>query len=412
MLISCFERKLKYKKAVEAYNKIIKLQNENSKSSTVQTIILFSEEVLNQYLLGQSVGLVNGYSLEELSKIQLEDNQILVITSEGVSIQTLADPGDRAAMGLIEIIASSLAIVGSVFLCIATYGASAAISAIVYVSGACVTAYSLSNIVEGTQNLYYGINGDVTTPSYNPLLEVFKNVVEDDVLGTQLYHIWGFSSGIIQAICVPIGSAINIGKAACMKAKEIAILATRAAVTEIVKIASSTIVSMVVATVTENLLVSANAPSHVAKLLSFSSALLAGAFTYKALDKIDYRYNISGIKNKTSLAVKYKENIAQDDQPLDWDYVVSKGETRVEHIIKNHKQVNPNKPNQTLFADDPIDATNTAWKNRNSVLPIDEDYSLRYEIPFNNVGTNGENYIRIVVIKGTNKLITAYPIFK
>ena len=298
-----------YKKALEVYEKIIQLQNENSKSSVVQTIILFSEDVLKQCLLGQVRGTVNGYSLEELSKIELEKNQILTITSEGVSVQTVADPGERAAMGLIQIITSALAVSASVFIAVATCGAGTpmAITAIACVTGTFVTMYSVSNMVEGMQNFYYGVNGDVSSVAHNPLLEAFKNGINDDILAEKIYHIWGISSGIIQALCIPVASAINLGKLTGMKAKEIAILATRATVTEVVKIATTTVVSIVVGTITESAFRSADAPAHVTKLLSFASALVLGAFTYKALQSIDVKYNISGLNpSKSAIAKRYK----------------------------------------------------------------------------------------------------------
>jgi hypothetical protein len=103
---------------------------------------------------------------------------------------------------------------------------------------------------------------------------------------------------------------------------------------------------------------------------------------------------------------------------LDWDSVVSKkGETRVDHI-NNHGADNLGRDTHTVFNDDPITTTNKAWENKGNTSPIDDGMGGEiYNIPYKNSGYEGGakgsggnlDYVTIVVEKGTNNIITAFP---
>lgn len=70
-----------------------------------------------------------------------------------------------------------------------------------------------------------------------------------------------------------------------------------------------------------------------------------------------------------------------------------------------------------IFYGNPFEVVNKAWENRaNGRVSVKEDREL-YVIPYPNAGHEGGyggewrnlNYVTIVVKKGTNKLITAFP---
>ena len=78
----------------------------------------------------------------------------------------------------------------------------------------------------------------------------------------------------------------------------------------------------------------------------------------------------------------------------------------------------PNKEQHGVFYGDPVEMANQAWKLRKKVSPVDDKHGgMIYIIPYENAGyesgylNTGEqlNYITIVVVKGTNHIITAFP---
>lgn len=97
--------------------------------------------------------------------------------------------------------------------------------------------------------------------------------------------------------------------------------------------------------------------------------------------------------------------------------VSKKGETRVDHINK-HGVDNLGRDTHTVFNNDPITTTNKAWTNKSNVSPIDDGMGGQiYNIPYKNAGFEGGvkgsganlDYVTIVVEKGTNNIITAFP---
>ncbi len=87
----------------------------------------------------------------------------------------------------------------------------------------------------------------------------------------------------------------------------------------------------------------------------------------------------------------------------------SKDGNRVNHVLQ-HTQPDPSKPKHTVFNVDRsnlIGLIDEAWANRKNPLPSDPGV---YLVDMGRIiGTNGETQIRIVVVPGTNNIITAYP---
>ena len=95
---------------------------------------------------------------------------------------------------------------------------------------------------------------------------------------------------------------------------------------------------------------------------------------------------------------------------LDWTSVVhKKGENSIAHVMDHSgpSLLKPNKKVHTIFKKHPIRTTNKAWKKQSMIPPSDGVYI----IPMKGAGTLGENAVKIVVVPGTNKLVTAFPIF-
>lgn len=101
---------------------------------------------------------------------------------------------------------------------------------------------------------------------------------------------------------------------------------------------------------------------------------------------------------------------------LDWNAVLPRsGETRVAHV-KLHEKDDPSKYLHGIFTGDAVSTINEAWKRRGSPTTIgDTDI---YIIPYANVGTEGGyagsgaqlHHVKIVTQKGTNNIITGFPV--
>lgn len=107
----------------------------------------------------------------------------------------------------------------------------------------------------------------------------------------------------------------------------------------------------------------------------------------------------------------------QELLPKQVNVVSKKGETRVDHINK-HGVDNHGRDTHTVFSNDPIATTNEAWASKGNVSPIDDGMGGEiYNIPYKNAGYEGGangsgatlDYVTIVVEKGTNNIITAFP---
>ena len=91
---------------------------------------------------------------------------------------------------------------------------------------------------------------------------------------------------------------------------------------------------------------------------------------------------------------------------------------RQAHVINNHGRINPNKPKQTLFKKSPVSTVNKAWKKRMKIggCPDNSDgdtdtYEVDMKKPIGYDRDSGEilTKVKIIVMKGTNKIITGFP---
>ncbi|SCZ31790.1 MULTISPECIES: hemagglutinin repeat-containing protein [Pseudomonas] len=84
--------------------------------------------------------------------------------------------------------------------------------------------------------------------------------------------------------------------------------------------------------------------------------------------------------------------------------------TRINHVLE-HAKPNPNKQNHTVFSMDRkeiLGVVDEAWTKRGN--PVANDPGA-YIVPMGRVvGTAGETNVKVVVIPGTNTVLTAYPV--
>ncbi len=298
-----------YAAARQAVDQIIALQNKNSYTSELQTIILFSEDVIEEYMLNRQQGTINGFLIEELQKAErdLERNQFLVVTSEGVQIETVIDRDElskeRLTNGIINLLGSALLLAGSIYVACVTFGAGTplVVGAVMAVSTAGAVLYSTSNIIEASQDIYYGITGNVTDDAVNPMLQAFKEVIPDAKKAEKVYHIFGISCNIVQSLCVPINAALKLSSAANVGVFKTVINVSRALAVEIAKMSITGIVAVGVGQVTNKVVLKISGSENMGKIFGFLSTVVAGMITRRGLQKLDNKYNFSGLSSKTQI---------------------------------------------------------------------------------------------------------------
>jgi len=313
-----------YAAAREAVDKIIEYQESNAYKAEKQVIIIFTEDVLNEYLLNNQQGTINGFLLDKIDEIEVAENQFVVVTTEGVTVETVVDTDalarERLTNGILGFIGSALLVVGSVFITVATCGAGAplAVSAICVAAGAGATLYGVSQMIEAGQEIYYGATGDIYSESFNPLLEAFQAAIPDDELATKIYHIFGISCSLVQALVVPANAALTLSRTAGATVWQTTLAVTRAVAVEAVKMAVTGVVAAGVGYGTNVIVTDLTGSENWGKIAGFGSSLLAGMFAYKGLNKLDAKYNFSGLHNKAQVfANKEKQTVKQykDNDP-------------------------------------------------------------------------------------------------
>ena len=149
------------------------------------------------------------------------------------------------------------------------------------------------------------------------------------------------------------------------------------------------------------------------------SALLDITFCQLALAVVNVRDG-RFFKDKVEVVEESSPLSNLPSEHLNWERMISKkGETRLDHINK-HSVPNPQRLSHGVFNENSKDIIDAAWKNKGDIMPIDDGMGGKiYNIPYQNAGyesgsknTGAQmNYVTIIVMDGTNDLITAFPSF-
>ena len=181
-------------------------------------------------------------------------------------------------------------------------------------------------MIESGTDIYYGVNGDPFSEGFNPMLECFKAAISDDETAEKVYHIWGLTSSLIPTIIAPANAALSVSRAANASVWSTGLAITRAVAVETVKIAVTGIVAAGVGYGTDILVTEISGNESLGEILGFGSALLAGMFTYNGLNKLDARYNFSGLHSKQQIPTA-KEKLKQFDS-----------DENLQHHFEEHKE--------------------------------------------------------------------------
>ena len=352
-----------YNAAVEAMKQITAIQNSNAYKSARYSLVVIETSLLESIALSEQKGTIGTeefgyYDLEAINGIELEDNQIVMVTaSSGVQILTIpteeelkAASDSRAAMGLIQIIGNALLAVGGVAICIVTWGtATPLVAGICIAAGTVSTTYALSNIAEGISNVYYGLNGDITSNAVNPVKDLLTDAIGDEQTANTVYHAVGITSSIIQSLILPFNAGLNLANGIGATAGQTVLIVGRVVGTEIVKMAVTAGISYLASIGLSKVTAGITGSEAVGQLVGFAGALLTGFVTYKGLTAIDMKYNFSGLYAKVSLGKVYsnvnlREEALKHFNPSEWGKMsMTEKKTAIErlaHVVADELGLN------------------------------------------------------------------------
>ena len=246
---------------------------------------------------------------------KLSGEQFLSIDSDGKAHVLGSDkPVDEARLtnGVIATIGSGLATAGAVASIIyVVHAGVVAVSAIVITTGASAIVYNVSNMIAGTQDVYYGAKGS-EKESANPVLQAFKSLIPDEKTATLVYHIWGVSSTVLSTIMIPVSKALNIAKVKALNGFQTAVNVVRASVTQIAKALATGIGAGIVSNYVAKVVANVSNNENLGKLVGFGTCLVSAVFIYKGIDAVDQKLDISGLYPKELISPAFAK--AQESQ--------------------------------------------------------------------------------------------------
>lgn len=305
--------------AATTVNAIVDIE-ENS-SDDVATVFVLDGNTLDMLMSKASSGVdsVKSFISNAVKNAKLGSNQFLSFDSDGkahiLGIENETDEA-RVTNGLITTLSSGLATAGAVasIVCVAHAG-SFVITAIVITTGSSAIVYNVSNILEGTQDIYYGAKGS-QKESENPALKLFMSVIPDEQTATLVYHIWGASNTILSYLMMPVSKALNIAKVKGLNTFQTTASVIRAAITAVAKVVATGVGAGVVANYVSKVVAKVSNNSNIGRLAGFGCCLVTGFLIYTGLDTVDRSLDISGLYPKPAVKVAFTKAVEEQSNHL------------------------------------------------------------------------------------------------
>ncbi len=302
-----------YLSARSAYEKIVEIQNANGLKEEETCVVVFSEDILNQYILNDQVEVLNNIIIDEIKDIELKEGQYLMISEKGVQVELTQEKKkelvkERLTNGIINTIVNSLAVSGSLVAIVCTCGTATpvAVAAITITASAGTLVYGTSNLISSGMDIYYSSKDDYSSNSINPLLEGFKNAFKDEKAATIAYHAWGITNSIVASFSMAAGRAVG---AAISTKTNIALAVGKSVLVSTAKAITVTGVSTAVNQGVISLVDNITGDIYSAKIAGCVSSIVSGIIVGASLEAIDSKYNISYDRNAyRNYAVQKKVN--------------------------------------------------------------------------------------------------------
>ncbi|MBC2258107.1 T7SS effector LXG polymorphic toxin [Listeria booriae] len=181
-----------------------------------------------------------------------------------------------------------------------TAGAATPLVVTAAIAGSASIAYGASNLVESSQDIYFGLHGDATTAAFNPLRDTV-------FMGNQgAYDAFGMVATTVAGACIPMGPAISAAKAGGTSvARATAVTLGKEATSFAVGSGAFFATEHFVAPIATDLF-GEDVGRNVTRVSSLVAAIGAGGATYSGLSKLESAF---GARTVPKLVTGTPENV-------------------------------------------------------------------------------------------------------
>lgn len=197
--------------------------------ANLETFITYYHESIKpgEYKSGDCANNMYAYQLYESMQVSQEflKNHEADIVAAGENLQKVADQMQadydaavqaRIDQGRAEIIKGvGIAVIGGLAIIASAGAATPLVAGALCVTGTCVYGYGISNALEGVDDVYYGMKGDLSSYAFNPIRDtIFMG-------NQQIYDIWGQANLFAVSVLMPGSNAYSEALNAGMKGIEV-----------------------------------------------------------------------------------------------------------------------------------------------------------------------------------------------
>ncbi|MBC6129303.1 hypothetical protein HCA00_10850 [Listeria booriae] len=181
-----------------------------------------------------------------------------------------------------------------------TAGAATPLVVTAAIAGSASIAYGASNLVESSQDIYFGLHGDATTAAFNPLRDTV-------FMGNQgAYDAFGMVATTVAGACIPMGPAISAARAGGTSvARATAVTLGKEATSFAVGSGAFFATEHFVAPIATDLF-GEDVGRNVTRVSSLVAAIGAGGATYSGLSKLESAF---GARTVPKLVTGTPENV-------------------------------------------------------------------------------------------------------
>lgn len=303
-----------YNAIVQSIREMLAIQRENHYNAERSLFVAIDPAILESLARGESLETINDYLVSELNSVELGDNQFLVLSAtDGVQVIEVADfdemVAQRRSNGWMQIVLSSLMLVGSIVIACVSFGSStpAVITSIACLSGAVASVVALSNLVEGIDNVRLASLADIVTPARNPIRDEF--VKEFGENGVKIYNAVGIAAMVIQSLTIPVGAGLRLASSVGAGAFQTTLLVGRALLVALAEEALITAASTFVALKVEQAVLESTGDQIAADWWGLGAGFATGILSGAGLNMLDCKFNFSGMYTKPDVVAQmYQQN--------------------------------------------------------------------------------------------------------
>lgn len=377
-----------YQAACDAISQLIDIQEQNAYRGEKTVMIVIDPAILDALALHETPEMINEYAMEAIRGIELKENQFVVVSAtEGVQIYKLPNVQEaiaqRRSNGLMQILTSSLMLVGSVVIACCSFGAGTPliVTSVAVIAGGVASAYAVSNLIEGIDNVKLANCGDIYSPAMNPIRNQFVEHFGDD-RGVLIYNVAGLGAMFIQSLTVPIGAGFKLANTIGAGVFQTTVIVGRAVLVHLCEMAVVGAVSTAAAMGTSYLVDKWTDNKIASDWSGLAAGLLTGFTTMKGMNALDKRWNFSGLHTKQDVLQKYhvenQEQVLKNFKPGTWEKL-SEGEqkraiSRLTRFVSNNLGIGDKVPEVKFYTDSADDAGYGFFSQKDYSININKAY--------------------------------------